>query len=109
MKGERRNVVSYYSDLECAEEWLEVNGPLNKDYLGINMTSSKFIDSKLIRLSDSLLACSEDCSEYITCDTLWFYLNFPISSALYDSISPTCLTENPTPRIVALRKNVNDI
>lgn len=36
-------------------------------------------------------------------------LNFPIFSALYDYIFPTYLTENPCPRVMILRKNVNDI
>lgn len=45
----------------------------------MNKTHGKLVLTSL-HLSDSLLACSEDCSEYSTCDALRFQ---PIFSYLF--------------------------
>lgn len=58
----------------------------NRDNVPINMTPVKLILSSL-DLSDSLLACSEDCSEYSTCDALRFQPIFSHLLSLFALLS----------------------
>lgn len=70
------------------------------------MTNSKLILSSL-ELSDSLLACSEDCGEYSTHDALRFQVVF---SHIFCSIFPYLFhLSHWEPRVVVPRRNVNDI
>lgn len=66
------------------------------------MANTKLILSSL-DLSDSLLACSEDCGMYSICDALRFQPYFPISCALYDPISSTCHIKNAIPRAIGYK------